>query len=161
MWSLRNQQTISFNWSIIKVPPLWRRNEKWAIQLLTGIPPWNKDKLVGQKLPLKLKDIWAIRIRLQIAKNLRDLAMFNLALDSKLRARNLVRLKLTDISHESLILHRTTIMQKKTGQPVQFEISEQTRESLINWIQEAGLNIDDYLFPSRIHTSPHITTRQY
>ena len=123
--------------------------------------PWNKGKLVGQKLPLKLKDIWAIRIRLQIAKDLRELAMFNLALDSKLRACDLVRLKLTDICHGSLILHRATIMQKKTGQPVQFEITEQTRESLINWIQEADLKFDDYLFPSRIHTSPHITTRQY
>lgn len=123
--------------------------------------PWNKGKLVGQKLPLKLKDVWVIRIRLQLAKDLRELAMFNLALDSKLRACDLVRLKLTDISHGSLILHRATFMQKKTGQPVQFEITEQTRESLINWIQEAGLKFDDYLFPGRIHTSPHITTRQY
>ncbi|MCG8314201.1 MAG: tyrosine-type recombinase/integrase [Pseudomonadales bacterium] len=123
--------------------------------------PWNKGKLVGQKFPLKLKDVWAIRIRVQLAKDLRELAMFNLALDSKLRACDLVRLKLTDISHGSLILHRATIMQKKTGQPVQFEITEQTRESLINWIREAGLNLNDYLFPRRIHTSPHITTRQY
>lgn len=123
--------------------------------------PWNKGKLIGQKSPLKLKDIWAIRIRLQIDKNLRELAMFNLALDSKLRACDLVRLRLTDICHGSQMLHRTTIMQQKTGQPVQFEITEQTRESLTNWIEHAGLKYDDYLFPSRIHASPHLTTRQY
>jgi len=123
--------------------------------------PWNKGKLIGQKSPLKLKEIWAIRIRLQLANDLRELAMFNLALDSKLRACDLVRLRLTDICHGAQISHRTTIMQKKAGQPVQFEITEQTRESLLKWIDQAGLKYDDFLFPSRIHTSPHITTRQY
>ena len=123
--------------------------------------PWNKGKLIGQKAPLKLKDIWAIRIRLQLANDLRELAMFNLALDSKLRACDLVRLGLTDIGHGAQISRRTTIMQKKTGQPVQFEITEQTRESLLKWIEHAGLKYDDFLFPSRIHSSPHITTRQY
>jgi integrase len=92
-----------------------------------------QGKLIGQKAPLKLKDIWAIRIRLQLANDLRELAMFNLALDSKLRACDLVRLRLTDIGHGAQIAHRTTIMQKKTGQPVQFEITEQNRESLLKW----------------------------
>lgn len=113
------------------------------------------------KSPLKLKDIWAIRTRLQMANKPRELAMFNLALDNKLRACDLVRLRLIDICRGAQILLRTTIMQKKTGQPVQFEITEQTRETLSKWIEEASLKYDDYLFPSRIHTSPHITTRQY
>jgi len=110
--------------------------------------PWNKGKLISQKkTSLKLKDIWAIRIRLQLANDLRELAMFNLALPSKLRACDLVRLKLTDICHGSQISHRTSIMQKKTGQAVQFEITEQTRESL----QSHGQRVD--VAEIRRHTS--------
>jgi hypothetical protein len=100
--------------------------------------PWNKGKLVGQKLPLKLKEIWAIRIRFQLTHCIRDLALFNLAIDSKLRVR--------DISHGSTILHRAMVMQQKTHQAVQFEITEQTRESISKLIAHAGLKFDDYLF---------------
>lgn len=92
--------------------------------------PWNKGKITGQKPPLKLNEIWAIRIRLQIADKKRDLALFNLALDSKLRSCDLVKLKVSDVAHGSHIAKRTTVMQMKTRRPVQFEITKQTRHSL-------------------------------
>lgn len=88
--------------------------------------PWNKGKLVGQKKPLKLREIWAIRIRLQIADSHRELALFNLAIDSKLRACDLVRLRVKDVVHGSEVQSRTLILQQKTQIPVRFELMEQT-----------------------------------
>jgi integrase len=123
--------------------------------------PWNKDKIVGQKTPFKLKEIWAIRIRLQIGHRTRELAMFDLGLDSKLRACDLVKLRVRDICHGDRISTRAMVMQQKTGRPVQFEITQPTREAVVEWIKEAALKSDDYLFPSRIHESPHLGTRQY
>lgn len=123
--------------------------------------PWNKDKIVGQKAPLKLKDIYAIRIHLQLKNIIRDLALFNLAIDSKLRACDLVKIRLRDISHGNAIEKRATILQQKTKQPVQFEISELTRDAVAKWVEMAGLKADDYLFKSRFHSSPHLSTRQY
>jgi integrase len=123
--------------------------------------PWNKGKLIGQKSPLKLKEIWAIRIRLQMAKNTRELALFNLAIDSKLRGCDLVKLKVCDIAQCGRVSSRAIIMLQKTHRPVQFEITEQTRDSLANWISQAQLKSDEYLFSSRIHNSPHLSTRQY
>ena len=123
--------------------------------------PWNKGKLVGQKAPFKLKEIWAIRVRLQLYGRIRDLALFNLAIDSKLRACDLVRLRVRDVSHGDRVSARAIIMQQKTQRPVQFEITEQTRQALTDWVRRAGLRSDDYLFPSRVHESPHLSTRQY
>ena len=123
--------------------------------------PWNKGKLIGQKPPLKLKEIWAIRFRLQIANHIRDLALFNTAIDSKLRSCDLVNLRVKDVAHGSLIAKRAMVMQRKTQQPVQFEITEQTREAISNWIAHAKLSNNDYLFKSRFRNSPHISTRQY
>ena len=123
--------------------------------------PWNKGKLVGQKPPLKLKEIWAIRIRLEIADNVRDLALFNLAIDSKLRSCDLVKLRVLDIAHNGTVASRAMVMQQKTHQPVQFEISEQTKSSVSRWIEKAGLSGEDYLFKSRFKDSPHLSTRQY
>ena len=123
--------------------------------------PWNKGKLIGQKLPLKLKEIWGIRIRLQMDKNIRELALFNLAIDSKLRGCDLVNLKVCDVAQGNRVSSRAVVMQQKTHRPVQFEITEQTRDSLASWICQAKLKSDDYLFPSRIHDSPHLSTRQY
>jgi integrase len=123
--------------------------------------PWNKGKLIGQKAPLKLKEIWAIRVRLELSHRTRDLALFNLAIDSKLRACDLVKLKVRDISHGDRISSRAIVMQQKTERPVQFEITEQTRNSVAAWIQLAKLKSDEFLFPSRIHDSPHLSTRQY
>jgi len=123
--------------------------------------PWNKGKLIGQKSPLKLKEIWAIRIRLQMAKNTRELALFNMAIDSKLRGCDLVKLRISDVAQSNRVSSRAIIMQQKTHRPVQFEITEQTRDSLEAWINQTKLKSDQYLFPSRIHSSPHLSTRQY
>jgi len=123
--------------------------------------PWNKGKITGQKPPLKLNEVWAIRIRLQIADKKRDLALFNLALDSKLRSCDLVKLKVSDVAHGTRIAKRSTVMQMKTKKPVQFEITKQTRDSLSELIKTQNLSGADYLFESRFHKSDHITTRQY
>jgi integrase len=125
------------------------------------IQSWNKGKLIGQKAPLKLKEIWAIRIRLELSKHIRDLALFNLAIDSKLRGCDLVKLKVSDISHGDRVSSRAIVMQQKTSRPVQFEITEQTRNSIAKWINHSHLESDNYLFPSRIHSSRHLSTRQY
>jgi integrase len=123
--------------------------------------PWNNGKLTGQKPPLKLKEIWAIRIRLQMANRTRDLTLFILAIDSKLRACDLVKVRLQDVSQGGRIAHRFIIMQQKTQRPVQFEITEQTRDAITNWVNHARLSSADYLFKSRLHGSTHISTRQY
>jgi integrase len=123
--------------------------------------PWNKGKLVGQKPPLKPKDIWAIRIHLQNEHRIRDLAMFNLAIDSKLRGCDLVNLHVRDITHGSQILNRATVMQRKTQRPVQFELTEPTRTALAAWIEKSKLKSEQWLFPSRLANSPHVSTRQY
>ena len=127
----------------------------------TKITPWIKGKLVGQKLPLKLKEIWAIRVRLQLADNKRDLALFNLAIDSKLRGSDLVKIKVSDISNSGVVSSRAMVLQQKTAQPVQFEITEGTRESITDWISASDASGAGYLFPSRIASSPHLSTRQY
>ena len=123
--------------------------------------PWNKDRLVGQKPPLKLKEIWSIRIRLQIANKVRELAMFNTAIDSKLRACDLVSLRVDDVCLGGHIRSRTMVMQKKTGHPVQFEITEQTRDALMAWIRLKGLRSGDPLFPSRKSSGKPMSVRQY
>jgi hypothetical protein len=115
--------------------------------------PWNKGKLIGQKYPLKLKEIWAIRIRLQLANRIRELALFNLSIDSKLRGCDLVKLRVCDVAQSNRVSTRAMIMQQKTHRPVQFEITEQTRESLGAWINQVQLKSDQYLFPSRIRGS--------
>src|SRR6266446_6432977 len=91
--------------------------------------PWNKGLLIGQKRPLEPKQVWSIRVRLEIARSRRDLAIFNLAIDSKLRACDLVKLRLDDICSGAKARYRATIVQKKTGRPVQFEITKQSRSS--------------------------------
>src|SRR5512132_1252663 len=101
--------------------------------------PWNKGKLLGQKPPLKLKEIWAIRIRLQLDHRTRELALFNLAIDSKLRGCDLVALRVHDVVQGSHVAARAIVMQKKTQRPVQFEITEQTRDAVVAWIAAAHL----------------------
>jgi integrase len=123
--------------------------------------PWNKGKLVGQKAPLKLKELWAIRVRLQLADRRRELALFNLAIDSKLRACDLVRLRVRDVCHGQVVASRAIVLQQKTQRPVQFEITEPTREAVGAWIAYAGLYSEQALFPSRLRGSSHLSTRQY
>ena len=123
--------------------------------------PWNKGRLIGQKRPLKPKEVWNIRARLQIDARRRDLAMFNLAIDSKLRGCDLVRLKIDDLCVGGRLRDRATIIQKKTGRPVQFELTEQTRSSVEDWLAILKIRDGRFLFPSRVHEEPHISTRQY
>jgi integrase len=123
--------------------------------------PWIRGKLIGPKPPLKAKEIWSIRVRLQVAHHIRDLALFNLALDSKLRACDLVALRVDDVALNGRVRSRAAIMQRKTVRPVQFEITEQTREAVGRWLEKKDLHKGEPLFPSRVNRQRPMTTRQY
>ena len=123
--------------------------------------PWNKGRITGQKRPLKPEDVWAIRVRLQLKHRSRDLALFNLAIDSKLRGCDLVRGQVDDVCADDRVRDRATVIQKKTSRPVQFEITEQTRASIQAWLPKVGARNGTYLFPSRFRAHPHLSTRQY
>lgn len=112
-------------------------------QTASRLGPWNKGKLVGQKALLKLKHIWAIRVRLELTDRARELALFNLAIDSKLRSCDLVKLRVRDVRHGDRVAPRAIILQQKTQRPFQFEITEQTRDSLSAWIRLTGRRSDD------------------
>ena len=124
-------------------------------------PAWNKGRIVGQKRPLLPKHVWAIRVRLEIADNYRDLALFNLAIDSKLRGCDLVQLKVVDVFTAGQVKERASIIQSKTQKPVQFEITDGTRNSLVRWMDEPLMIGSEYLWPGRFHERLHISTRQY
>ncbi len=121
---------------------------------------WNKDKLTGQKSPLKAQGNLGHSDSTQLGAKTRDLAMFNLAIDSKLRACDPTKLRVRDVCLCNRVAPRATVMQQKKQRPVQFEITEQTRESVEYWIKVADLSFSDCLFPGRIHASPHLSTRQ-
>ena len=123
--------------------------------------PWNKGKLIGAKPPLRPKHVWSIRTKLQIAGRTRDLAMFNLAIDSKLRGCDVVRLKVEDVAPHGHAVDRATVRQKKTGQPVRFEMTEQTREAVDSYIGAASKKPGEFLFSGRHGRGRPITTRQY
>ena len=123
--------------------------------------PWNKGRLIGQKRPLLPKQVWAIRARLELVSKLRDLALFNLAIDSKLRGCDLVSLKVANLVVANRVRDRVTIIQSKTKRPVQFEVSENTRESIWNWVCSPEMLGCACLFPSRLLDRPHLSTRQY
>ncbi len=127
----------------------------------TSRRPWNVGRLIGPKPPFKPKHIWAIRTHLQHEGRTRDLALFNTAIDSKLRGCDLVRLRVADIHLGDGIRLRTTIVQQKTGRPVPFELTETTRETLAAWLKLRGLRASDWLFPTRSRPGEHLTTRQY
>jgi len=114
--------------------------------------------LVGQKKPLQPKHVWSIRVRLEISRKWRDLALFNLAIDSKLRPCDSVKLRLDEVCSGAKVRDRATIVTKKTGRPVQFEITEQTRVSLEAWLRTIRTTGCRYLFPSRLHASSPIHT---
>ena len=120
-----------------------------------------RGRMTGPKAALKPKHIWAIRIHLELAGRTRDLAMFDTAIDSKLRGCDLVSLKIGDVKVGASILPRAIVIQQKTGRPVQFEITEPTRDSLADWLAIRGRRESDWLFPSRTHPQAHISTRQY
>lgn len=124
-------------------------------------PAWNKGRLVGQKRPLLPKHVWAIRVRLEIANRVRDLALFNLAIDSKLRGCDLVKLKVADVFSAGQVKERASIIQSKTRHPVRFEITEGTRRSIAAWLNDPAMIGSEHLWPGRFHERLHISTRQY
>ena len=125
-------------------------------------PAWNKGRIVGQKRPLLPKHVWAIRVRLEIAENIRDLALFNTAIDSKLRGCDLVRLKVADVYAAGQIKERTSILQSKTQKPVRFELTEGTRKIDQALARDIPMMIgQEHLWPGRFHEPQHISTRQY
>lgn len=121
--------------------------------------PWNKGIVIGQKRALQPKNVWSIRVRLEMSGAIRELALFNLAIDSKLRACDLVRLRVEDLWSGSSIKDRATIIQKKTKRPVQFEVTEHTKSTLMAWLPFVRRNGGSYLFPSRRRASQHLSTR--
>ncbi len=122
---------------------------------------WNKGRLVGQKRPLLPKQVWAIRARLELAGSLRDVALFNVAIDSKLRGCDLVKLRVTDLVNTERVRERVSVIQSKTNRPVQFELTENTRVSVADWVTSPEMIGCRFMFPSRFHDRPHISTRQY
>ena len=123
--------------------------------------PWNKGKLVGQKAPLKLKDIWAIRVRLELGDWRRELALFNLAIDSKLRGCDVVAIRVEDVAAGGYTADRATVRQKKTGRPVRFELSEQTRQAINDYLKAANKRPGEFLFTGHRGPNRSMTTRQY
>ena len=123
--------------------------------------PWNKGKLTGSKPPLRPKQVWSIRTKLQVAGRTRDLAMFNLAIDSKLRGCDVVALKVEDVAPSGYAIDRATVRQKKTGQPVRFELTEQTRQAVDDYLRVAAKTAGQYLFTGRHGLGGCMTTRQY
>src|ERR1700716_4321457 len=122
---------------------------------------WNKGKLIGAKAPLRPKHVWSIRTKLQIEGRTRDLAMFNLAIDSKLRGCDVVALKVDDIAPHGYAVDRATVRQKKTGIPVRFEITEQTRQAVDDYIRTADRKPGDFLFAAPRRPGWGLSTRQY
>jgi hypothetical protein len=123
--------------------------------------PWNKGKIVGQNAPLKLKDVLAIRVRLRIQHRLEQRELFDLGIDRKLPACDLVKLRVRDVCHGDRATTRATVLQQKTQRPLQFEITAGTREALEKWIAYAAPTADAYLFPNRTNATQHISTRQH
>lgn len=126
-----------------------------------GRPAWNAGKQVGAKQALKVKQIWLIRFFLDREERMRDRALFDLAIDSKLRGCDLVKMKIGSLVSGSAIRARSMVIQQKTGRPVQFEITADTRASLLAWLERRSGSIDDYAFPSRVDHEGHLSTRQY
>src|ERR1700716_3658165 len=123
--------------------------------------PWNKGKLTGARPPLRAKHVWSIRTKLQIEGRVRDLAMFNLAIDSKLRGCDVVAIKVEDVAAGGYTADRATVRQKKTGQPVRFELSEQTRQAVDDYLVAASKKPGEFLFTGHRGSGRNMTTRQY
>lgn len=126
-----------------------------------NLPAWNAGRKIGPKRALKQKEVWAIRFWLEQEGRVRDRALFDVAVDSKLRGCDLVRLKIGDLVSGNDVRCRALIIQRKTGRPVQFEILEPARTSLLKWLERRGGTVEDYAFPSRVDHSQHLSTRQY
>lgn len=122
---------------------------------------WNKGRIIGQKRPLLPRHVWSIRVRLELAGIARDRALLNLAVDSKLRGCDLVGIRVTDVFATGHAKKRASIVQSKSGKLVRFEITESTRLSRERWISDPEMTGIEFLWPSRLHSSAHLSTRQY
>jgi integrase len=123
--------------------------------------PWNKGKLIGARPPLRPKHVWSIRTRLLLEGRIRDLALFNLAIDSKLRGCDVVAVKVEDVAPNGYTMDRATVRQKKTGRPVKFELTDQTRQAIDDYLKAAGKKPGEFLFTGRCSFGHCMTTRQY
>src|SRR5262245_14846640 len=132
-----------------------------SLSTVPSRPPWNKGKLIGAKPPLRPKHVWSIRTRLLVEGRTRDLAMFNLAIDSKLRGCDIVALKVEDIAPNGYAIDRATVRQKKTGRPVKFELTDHTRQAVDDYLRAANKEAGEHLFMGRRGNGQCITTRQY
>jgi integrase len=130
-------------------------------QVVSGRVLWNKGKIVGAKPPLRPKHVWSIRTKLQVEGRVRDLALFNFAIDSKLRGCDVVTLKVDDIAPGGYAVDRATVRQKKTGRPVKFELTETTRQAIDDYLKATGKRPGDYLFTGPRAFNVGLTTRQY
>ncbi|MGZ2412292.1 integrase [Sphingomonas sp. F9_3S_D5_B_2] len=124
-------------------------------------PAWNAGKKMGAKRPLKPKEIWAIRFMLDQERRVRDRALFDLAIDSKLRGCDLVQIRIGDLATGGRVRTRTMVVQQKTRRPVQFELLEPARSSILTWLERRGGSLEQFAFPSRIERADHLSTRQY
>jgi len=122
--------------------------------------PWNKGRLIGAKPPLQQKHVWAIRGMLQNERNKRDLAMFNLAIDSKLRGCDVVTIKVDDIAPNGYTVDRATVRQRKTGRPVRFELTEHTRQAVDDYLKFSRKKLGEFLFTGP-KSGCSMTSRQY
>jgi integrase len=134
-------------------------NENVALPMAKRIP-WNKGKFIGPRPPLRPKHVWAIRTKLQIDRQVRDLALFNLAIDSKLRGCDVIASKVDDVAPNGYTVDRATVRQRKTGRPVRFELTEPTRQAIDDYLKTAGKKPGDFLFTGR-RPGQSLTTRQY
>ncbi|MDQ0323317.1 integrase [Pararhizobium capsulatum DSM 1112] len=123
--------------------------------------PGMPTSAIATTKPLKQRQIWAIRFFLDREGRMRDRALFDLAIDSKLRGCDLVKMKIGTLVAGTQIRTRAIVIQQKTGRPVQFEITAEVRASLLAWLERRGGTIDDYAFPSRVDRTDHLSTRQY
>ena len=137
------------------------QDQENAVPAIRKQTPWNKGKLTGAKPPLRPKHVWSIRTKLQIEGRVRDLAMFNLAIDSKLRGCDVVAIKVDDIAAGGYTADRATVRQKKTGRPVRFELTEQTRQAVDEYLRATNKKPGEFLFAGRRGPQKNITTRQY
>jgi integrase len=132
-----------------------------ALPITSKRTPWNKGKLIGAKPPLRPKNVWSIRTKLQVEQRTRDLAMFNLAIDSKLRGCDVVALKVEDIAPSGYAIDRASVRQRKTGRPVKFELTEQTRQAVDEYLKVKRKTAGDFLFTGRGGPAHSLSTRQY
>jgi integrase len=124
-------------------------------------PAWNAGHKLGAKRPLQPKQVWAIRFWLEQKRRLRDRALFNLAIDSKLRGCDLGKVRIGDLVSGGRVRSRAMVVQQKMGRPVQFELLEPARTSLLDWLERRGGGLDEFAFPSRTEPTRPISTRQY